>query len=154
MLLQVEQVRLRLLRVNFVFIISYRPFHSPVMLSLSYIYVLTGHPDKDHLYSQRLPHCTPTHLCSHFSSHRHRMSKCPNFYISNFQFIHNDVQVYFVNAQILLKQIGALLAFCIDSLVSSAGAPPSTLLLPSMSSLAVAMSPGSLSIIYHNDTFL
>ena len=50
-----------------------------------------------------IPFLTPTHPSSPLSPHRLRMSKCLNFYILNSQFIHNDVQVYSVNAQILLS---------------------------------------------------
>merc|ERR1712240_63779 len=50
-----------------------------------------------------IPFLTPTHPSSPLSPHHPRMSKCPNFYILNSQFIHNDVQVYSVNAQILLS---------------------------------------------------
>ena len=50
-----------------------------------------------------IPFLTPTHPSSPLSPHRPRMSKCLNFYILNSQFIHNDVQVYSVNAQILLS---------------------------------------------------
>ena len=50
-----------------------------------------------------IPFLTLTHPSSPLSPHRLRMSKCLNFYILNSQFIHNDVQVYSVNAQILLS---------------------------------------------------
>merc|ERR1712223_376139 len=50
--------------------------------------------------SPSLPRPIPLHPSLHIVF---RMSKCLNFYILNSQFIHDDVQVYSVNAQILLS---------------------------------------------------
>ena len=90
------------------------------------------------------PSLPPTHPSSPLSPHRPRMSKCLNFYILNSQFIHNDSQVYSVNAQILLSTDRCPRVLNLWFPVQ---------LMSSMSAVAAAMSPGSLNIIHHNDTF-
>ena len=64
--------------------------------------------------------------------------------ISSDRSIHNDVKGYSVDAQILLSTDRCPRVLTLWFPVQ---------LMSSMSAVAAAMSPGSLNIIYHNDTF-